>query len=341
MERVLKDLEPKEVFRYFEDLTRIPRGSGNEKQVTDYLIDFAKEHDLEWHRDEFLNVLIRKKATKGYEDRPGIIFQGHTDIVCEKNMDTVHDFLKDPVKVIVDGDKITADGTTLGADDGIGVAMGLAIFASTELEHPALELLCTSDEERGMNGVEGFDFSLLKGKTLINLDSDDEGVFVVGCAGGPGMRVEIPLKREPVKEGFVPLVIKVRGLKGGHSGEDIHRGRANSIKLMSRVLMAVELEMDMQLADLNGGAKYNAIPRESDALVFVPRDMADKAQAIVAGMQADFRNEYLVSDPKVSVECSAPGEGALKPGEGELPLKEESKKALLDYVIFAETGIIG
>lgn len=340
MERVLQNIEPKEVLAYFEDLSRIPRESGNEMAVTDYLISFAKEHGLKWYRDDFLNVLIRKKATRGYENRPGVILQGHTDMVCEKNGDTVHDFTKDPIKLVVEGDRITADGTTLGADDGIGIAIALAFMADEKSEHPDLELLCTSDEERGMGGVEGFDVNLLKGRILINLDADDEGVFVVGCAGGPAVRTEIPVTREEVLLNRVAMRVEVRNLKGGHSGEDIHRGRANSIKLMGRILMALEREVELQLVDITGGLKYNAIPREAEALIYVKNEDVEKAQIIVGKMQEIFRNEYYLTDKDVTLNAIILHDEKNEFNGGNKPLNKASLKALINYVCFAETGIV-
>ncbi len=342
MGRVLSDLEPKEVFRYFEDLSGIPRESGKEHQVADYLVRFAKKHGFEWHRDQVQNVLIRKKATPGYEDKPGIIIQGHTDMVCEKNADTIHNFDNDPIKLVIDGDRITADGTTLGADDGIGIALGLALLADKTTEHPVLELVCTSDEERGMAGAEAFDTSLLTGRIMINLDGTDEGIFIVGCAGGPGILTEIPLERQGVNANSIPLQISIRGLKGGHSGEDIHRGRANSIKLMARTLDTIGRETKMQLADLRGGLKYNAIPREADALIYVPENEAVNVNNLVQEMQSVFHNEFASTDSNISVssrlysEETQDGASATAP----FPLTEASSSALMDYICLAETGII-
>jgi len=339
-DRVIQDIEPKEVFRYFEDLTRIPRESGNEREVTDYLIAFAQKHGLEWFRDEELNVLIKKNASLGYENHPGVILQGHTDMVCEKNENVVHDFAKDPIKLVVDRDHITATDTTLGADDGIGIAIALALLADENAEHPFIEVVCTSDEERGMKGVEAFDTSLLKGEILINLDSNDEDIFTVGCAGGPAVRTEIPVDREERKPGWVALNIKISGLIGGHSGEDIHRGRANSNKLMARVLLAIDRETDSQLVDLSGGLRYNAIPREANSIIMVPTESIEKVKSIIEDMGDAFRREYRLSDTQIAVKVGFTAEGASDQTGNIKPMTKLSKQAILNYISFAETGII-
>ena len=279
--RKLANLEPKAFFRYFEDLTRIPRPSGKEEKVVEYLMDFAKENGLYAEKDEFNNVLIKKPASKGYEDHDSIILQAHIDMVCEKNPGVEHDFDKDPIDITVEDGKVIAKETTLGADDGVGVAFAMAILADKDIKHPAIEFLATSDEERGMTGIENFDFSKLTGSKVINIDSDDEGLVVVGCAGGPVIRVKLPLsyKKADNKNTYK---VKVAGLAGGHSGEDIHRGRANSNKLMVRVLMeALDIET-FELADIVGGDKYNAIPRNTEAYVNIVAEDEEKLREIAA-----------------------------------------------------------
>lgn len=340
MERVLQNYEPKEVLTYFENLTRIPRESGDEKAVTEYLIAFAKKNKLEYYRDDTLNVLIRKKASPGYESHPVVIIQGHTDMVCEKNGDTVHDFSKDPIDIYVEGDKITARGTTLGADDGIGIAIGLALLADENAEHPEIELLCTADEERGMTGVAAFDVNLLKGRILINLDASDEGAFVVGCAGGPALITEIPIVREDVKADGVEIHIEVGGLKGGHSGEDIHRGRANSMKLLVRILMAMERELEFQLSNFSGGLKYNAIPREAEATLYVNKQDVEKVKLIGAQMEAIYQKEYYLTDSAIKVKITTPDGKASNHAEETRPINKASAQALMNYICFAETGIV-
>ncbi len=334
MERVLAGLEPKEVFGYFEDLTRIPRESGNEDMVCDYLIHFAEENGFAWQKDEMKNLLIRVPATEGYEDHPTVIVQGHIDIVCEKNAGTVHDFTKDPVKVEIEGDKVIAKETTLGADDGMGIALAMALATDKTACHPPLELVCTSDEERGMTGVEEFDASVLKGRVLINLDADDEGVFVVGCAGGPVVRIELPISWEKAESGFEPIHIQIKGLKGGHSGEDIHRGRANSNKLLIRLLGAVGRKMPYRVSDISGGLKYNAIPREAEAVIYVPAAQKTEALAVAAEMEKIFKSEFYSIENDLEVTAEAFAEGSEK------VLTADAQSRLADFIMLSDCGIV-
>ncbi len=331
--RLLESVEPKEVFYYFENLTKIPRCSGNEGEVAKYIINFAKEHGFEWYTDKALNVVIKKPATKGYETRPTVILQGHTDMVCEKNEGTVHDFEKDPIKVEIEGDKVIAKDTTLGADDGMGVAFALALLADKTAEHPPIELVCTSDEERGMAGVEELDTSILNGRILINLDADDEGKFVVGCAGGPVVRVEIPVERTSVMPDCTTLKIQIKGLKGGHSGEDIHRGRANSNKLLIRLLNAISEKTDFELADISGGLKYNAIPREAEATFLVKQEHKNMVFDIVSNYQKIFNDEFRTCDPDISVTVE-------ELSSSYKVLTNSSKMKIMNYLYFSDSGII-
>ena len=332
-ERLLLQTEPVDVFRYFEDFTFIPRESGNEKEVSDYLVNFAKEHGLEYRQDEWYNVLIRKEASPGYEDHPGVIVQAHMDMVCEKNEDVVHDFARDPIVFEVEDDRIIAKNTTLGADDGIGVAFGLALLADESVKHPAIEFVCTTDEERGMLGIENFDFSQLKGEYVINVDSDDEGMIVVGCAGGPVVKVDLPVRKIPADQKKDYYKIMIRGLKGGHSGEDIHRGRANANKLLIRVLKGLETKVDFDLADITGGLKYNAIPRNAEAVIGIEPDEKERFEEVLKHFGKVFSDEYRVNDPDIQVEY-APQEAAPQ------ILDRASRRKLLDYIDFTETGIV-
>lgn len=332
--RILENIEPKVVFKYFEEISEIPRESENEKEISEYLIEFAESHKLNWYRDEKYNVIINKDAFEGYESAPTVILQGHTDMVCEKNQDTVHDFKKDPIQLMIDGDKITAKGTTLGADNGLGVAMMLAILSDNNIKHPKLEALFTTTEETGMLGAEALDKSKLKGEILINLDSNDEGYFVVGCAGGPAVLTEIPIKHTELPKNYESLKIEVRGLLGGHSGEDIHRGRANAVKLMVRTLMAIDREIDFFMADLDSGKQYNAIPREADSVIMINQEDIEKVNKIVARMKEIFQNEYRSTDKKITVNIKKENTNSGK------PLTEESKEAVLNYLYLADSNII-
>lgn len=289
------------VFKYFEEISKIPRGSGNEKAISDYLVNFAKEHGLEVIQDEVYNVIIKKPATPGYENGPTVILQGHMDMVCEKNKDKVHDFTKDPITVRYIDDMIYADNTTLGADNGIAIAMAMAILASDDIKHPPLEVLMTVDEESGMTGAHALNPEHLKGRILINMDSEEEGKLLVSCAGG--LRTTIALQTEWQKpaEGYEAYTIEVKGLKGGHSGMDIDKGRGNSNKLLGRVLNAIYKEMPFRLSHLSGGSKTNAIPREAEAIIFVPSNKPQELIKIINEWDNILKNEYKITDPEVTV----------------------------------------
>ena len=228
MNRVLNDLQPSLVFKYFEEISQIPRGSKNEKGISDYLRNFGESLGLETIQDESLNIIIRKPATPGYENAPGVVLQGHMDMVCEKNKSTNHDFMKDPIKLRIDGDYVYATDTTLGADNGIAVAMGLAILASNDIAHPALELLVTVDEEAGMTGAMALDGSLVKGKYILNLDSEEEGYLLVSCAGGVTALSTLPVEFVKPEANKKAYLLEIKGLLGGHSGMDIIKQRGNA-----------------------------------------------------------------------------------------------------------------
>jgi len=291
MANVLKDLNPTLVFKYFEEISQVPRGSGDEEKISEFLVNFAKELNLEVVQDEHLNVIIRKPATAGYENCPGVILQGHMDMVCEKNQGTEHDFEKDPIEFIVDGDFIKANGTTLGADNGIAVAYALAILDNTKIAHPPIEVLITTEEETGMGGATNLHPEHLNGRMLINIDSEEEGVLLVSCAGGVRLKFSVPTNYEKVEENYSSLAIKIRGLKGGHSGMEIKKERGNANKMMGRFLMDLNSVVDFKLASLNGGAKMNAIPRESDAIIAVRPEDVVKVEGKVKEWCSIFINE--------------------------------------------------
>jgi len=333
MTEILKDVQPVEVFKYFEKLSQIPRASGNEKEVSDYLVSFAKEYNLECIQDSALNVVIKKKATAGYEKSLAVILQGHMDMVCEKNIDIEHDFSKDPLKLRIIEDMIYATGTTLGADNGIAVAMGLAILSSNEYEHPAIELLVTTSEETGMYGAMALDPKNIEGRTLINIDSEEEGVLLVSCAGGVTAKTTIPTTWEPIYGNLVPYIIKIRGLKGGHSGMEIDKERGNSNKLMGRILMSILSEIDFRLSSLNGGSKHNAIPRETDAVILVrPEDKA-LAEKKISECGELFKTELRASDLDVRVEFE------VLPTMPEEMLSKESTNNVVNYLYLVINGV--
>lgn len=304
---VLGNLEPKSVFGYFEDICSIPHGSSNMNKISQYCVDFAKEHQLEYMVDEMKNVIIIKEATPGYENAEPIILQGHLDMVCEKRPDKEKDFLTEGLDLCTDGKLIWADGTTLGGDDGIAVAYCLALLAAKDLQHPRLEVVLTVDEETGLYGAEAIDLSMLKGKKLINLDSEEEGVFTVGCAGGVTLTCDIPVFTEDV-EGEV-YELKVTGLLGGHSGVEIHKGRGNSNVILGRVLLAIGQKMGLDIIKMEGGSKDNAIPRHSVAQVLIPTEEGAKFEALVKEQEAVLKNELHASDAGIRLELTAKGEG--------------------------------
>lgn len=298
---ILENLQPKEAFYYFEELSRIPRCSGNEKAVSDYMVDFAKKHNLEVIQDKALNIIIKKPGTLGYENAPTVILQGHMDMVCEKNKDIVHDFEKDPLKLRVVDDMLYATGTTLGADNGIAVAFALAILASKDIPHPPIEMLVTTEEETGMGGAAALDAAALKGKYLINIDSEEEGKLLVSCSGGIRVTQSLPITWENSDSSFTPYMLSIKGLKGGHSGMEINKGRGNSNKIMGRVLNDLESQLNMQMKEINGGAKMNAIPREADAVILVSASDASKLEEKVNEWNKTLTNELRTPDPGVAV----------------------------------------
>ena len=302
MANVLNNLNPSLVFKYFEEISQIPRGSGNEKEISDYLYKFAKDLNLEVVQDDYLNIIIKKPATKGYENCPGVILQGHMDMVCEKNKDVDHDFEKDSIKLKIVDDMIYANGTTLGADNGIAVAMSLAILASNDLAHPALEVLITSNEEAGMTGAMGLDGSIFNGKYIINLDSEEEGYLLVSCAGGNRSYVTLPLTFKPIAEDKQVLLLEVKGLLGGHSGMDIVKQRSNSNVTMGRILNSLDVEFD--LVEVNGGSKNNAIPRECEAKIVVNKDQVAALKDSVSKIEEILKHEFRSTDANLQVVVS-------------------------------------
>lgn len=295
------DLKPKRVWNYFHELNRIPRPTGQMKEVTRFVIDFGKSLKLETTQDKVGNVLIRKNASKGYENAETLIIQSHLDMVPQKNADVNHDFSKDPIQTRVDGDWVRANSTTLGADNGIGCAMMMAVLEDDTLNHPAIEALFTIDEEVGMDGAFGLQPGFLKGTMMLNLDTEEDGDLCIGCAGGTDVNVTFQFKMDKeIDEGDVAIKISLTGLLGGHSGIQIHLGHANANKLMNRFLKDVVSNYEARLASIHGGSLRNAIPRESFAVVSVPEQLADDLIDLVAEYQATFREEYAGIEEKIS-----------------------------------------
>lgn len=303
---VLSKLEPAGVWKFFEDLCGIPHGSGNEKAVSDYCAAFAGERGFRFWQDKAWNVVIRKEASPGYEDREPLILQGHLDMVCEKKPDCDIDFEKDGLRLRISGDDVYAEGTTLGGDDGIAVAYALAILDDDRILHPALEAVFTTSEEVGMDGATALDASVLKGHTMLNLDSEEEGVLLTGCAGGCSAGIHLPLLRE--KRSGQRAVLTVGGLKGGHSGTEIDKGRGNASRLLALVLTELQKEAACKVVSIAGGLKDNAIPRECRAELLFPNYDPEKAEKLCAACQERFRQEYGGSDPEITVSVRVQGE---------------------------------
>ncbi|HBJ2621071.1 MULTISPECIES: aminoacyl-histidine dipeptidase [Clostridium] len=300
--RKFKQINCEKVFYYFNEISKIPRGSGNEKEISDYLLNFGKNLGLEAIQDDALNIIIKKPASPGYEKAPKVIIQGHMDMVCEKNNEKVHDFTKDPIELVTKDDFIYASGTTLGADDGIAVAYAMAILEDNTLEHPAIEVLLTSDEEAGMSGAMALKSGCLDGKIVINLDSEDEGKLLVSCAGGIRTKSTLNVQWEKSKTDKKAFKITIKGLSGGHSGADIHLGRGNSNKLIGRVLKNILNQMELNLISLNGGSKNNAIPREAIAELLIDNNKEKELLNIISILREEFKNEFRIKDPNVQIE---------------------------------------
>ncbi|MCB8965167.1 MAG: aminoacyl-histidine dipeptidase [Bacteroidales bacterium] len=300
MNKEIFKLDPQRLWKHFYSLTQIPRPSKHEKAAIDFMVNFGKQNGLETIVDEVGNVIIRKPATPGMENRMGVVLQGHIDMVPQKNSDKAHDFTKDPIEAYVDGEWVTANGTTLGADNGIGVAAAMAVLEAKDLVHGPIEGLFTIDEETGMTGAFGLKQGLLKGDILMNLDSEDEGELYVGCAGGLDANIKFEYKTAAVPSGVNAYRVAITGLKGGHSGMDIILGRANSIKLLFRFLYNVESTLDVKVASIDGGSLRNALPREAFAVVVVPTANSAKFEKAAAEYLNIYKAEFAVTEPNLA-----------------------------------------
>ncbi|AGT43976.1 aminoacyl-histidine dipeptidase [Treponema pedis] len=293
----LQNTEPKNVFNWFYEISQIPRGSGNEKAISDFLVKFAKERNLEVYQDTAMNVIIKKNGTKGFENSPAVILQGHMDMVCEKETSSNHDFLKDPIKFVIKGDMLYADKTTLGGDDGIAVAYALAILDSKDIPHPPLEVLITTEEETGMGGAMAVTGEHFSAKRLLNIDSEEEGVFLVSCAGGANLHISFKIETEKVKGTAVK--ISVTNLLGGHSGIEIKNQRANAIKILGRILSQIKKTEKINIIEIEGGSKHNAIAKESYAVV--ASENVESVLKIIETVTADLKAEYRTADKLLTV----------------------------------------
>jgi len=328
----IKNLEPKLLWKYFDEVRKIPRCSKHEEKIREFLISFAKDQKLDLKTDKSGNVVITKPASKGMENKPIVILQSHMDMVCEKNSDVKHDFTKDPIKLKLKGDILTAEGTTLGADDGIGVATSLAILEDRSLKHGSIEALFTVDEETGLTGAFALESDMLSGKIMLNIDSEDFGVVTVGCAGGGDTKIKLPLKKDTPKKDMIGFHIKISGLRGGHSGVDIHEQRANAIKLLARLLWNTSQNHEFCLFDIKGGDKHNAIPRESYAKICISSEDKDEFISDIKTQEKAIYEEYKPIDPKFKVNIESTN-------KSNSVLSNESQKKLINLLHSLPHGI--
>lgn len=334
-----------EIINVFEEISKIPRCSKNEKQIADWLAKWAKDHNFGVELDEVNNVLITTPASPGYESHPTVVLQGHMDMVCEKTPDSSHDFSKDPIKFVYDGDWLKADRTTLGADNGIALAMAMVLATSSDVAHPPLELLFTVDEETGLTGANALKPGFIKGKILINIDSEDEGVFTVGCAGGVNTQIRLPLDFEKVPfgyehfassvSGFGLYKINAGGMKGGHSGIDIAKGKANAIRVLGRTLHHLVMNgIDLRIADIKGGSAHNAIPRDAFAMVFLPKAQAAAASSFTENISGVMASEFRATDPELAVKLTPSADK-----EYNTMLTSADTVKLIDFVLAMPHGV--
>lgn len=301
MSQSLAELKPNLIWKYFIEILEIPRPSKKEEKIMQYLLDFGKKHELKTHQDKIGNIIIKKPATPGRENSKTVVLQSHMDMVCEKNNDKVHDFEKDPIIAYIDGEWIKAEGTTLGADDGIGIAAQLAILASNEISHGSIECLFTTDEETGLTGAHNLDPQILEGEILLNLDSEDEGQLFIGCAGGKDTSIELSFEKEETPNDYNFFKIVVNGLKGGHSGDEINKGLGNANKILNRLLW-MSSDFDLKLSHFDGGNLRNAIAREAFAIVGIPNS---KTQGFTKHVQNYFKKvkpEFKITDAGLNIE---------------------------------------
>lgn len=329
----IKDLKPEAVWNYFYELTQIPRPSKKEEKVIAYLLDFAKKRNLEVRKDEAGNVVITKPATKGLENLPTVILQGHVDMVAEKNEGKVHDFEKDPIETVVNGEWLMANDTTLGADNGIGVAAALAILDSDTIEHGKLECLFTVDEETGLTGAYALGKDFLTGDVLINLDTEEEGEIYIGCAGGKITTATFTYKKESVPANYFWFKVQVKGLNGGHSGSEIHKGLGNANKILDRYLWELNRKYDLRLAEIDGGNLHNAIAREAYAIAGVPYSLKENVIVELNTLLPEIQAELKAVDPGL----------VMTVGSADTPefvMDKETSNNLLDSIYACPHGVL-
>ena len=329
----IKNLQPSIVWEQFDAITKVPRPSKKEGKVIEFLIDFAKQHNLEWQRDEIGNVVMRKPATAGYEERPTVILQSHIDMVCEKNSDVEFDFDNDAIRTKIDGEWVIAEGTTLGADCGIGMAAAMAMLIDENGEHGPLEALFTVDEETGLTGAFELGEGMLTGKYLVNLDSEDEGEIFIGCAGGIDTVATFALSQEAAPAGYTFYRVDVKDLCGGHSGDDINKGRANSNKLIARLMLSAQEQLDARVSCLEGGNLRNAIPREAYAVVGVLEENAAAFEELVHSYTNSVKDAFAATEPDMNITISKV-EGITS------VLTSDLQSHLLTALVYVPNGVI-
>lgn len=329
---VLSSCEPKKLFEYFEWISSVPHGSGNTGPISELCVEFAKEHGFRYIKDDLNNVVIYKPGTPGYENSDPVILQGHIDMVCAKDDDCDIDMSRDGLRLKTDGEWISAEGTSLGADNGVAVATIMALMDDESVEHPPIEALLTVDEETGMDGAAGFDVSVLKGRRLINMDSEEEGVFTAGCSGGVRVTCSMPIRRQKPNEGDVFVRVSIFGLLGGHSGVDIDKGHASANKLLARILFDLNERFGIRLAQLEGGKLDNVISSRAEALIGVNSSKLAEVTAELSSYDAILKDEFKSSDPGVTV-------SAAKEEYCETVLTESDKKKLLLALLMLPQGV--
>ncbi len=329
-----KHEKTKDILKWFEEVTKIPRCSKHEEKICQWLMNWAQENGFDTKMDNTGNILIKIPASSGYENSPVVVIQGHVDMVCEKTPDSTHDFSKDPIKLIYDGDWLTADKTTLGADNGIAIAMAIVLALDKELAHPPLEFLFTVDEETGLTGVNALEPGFIEGKILINVDSEDEGYFTVGCAGGMNTYLSLPLHFEEVSADFIPYKLKAGGMKGGHSGIDINAEKANAIKILGRTLFSIKKEVDIKLIDIKGGSAHNAIPRDAEAHLYIPRDGIQRVTELINQFENTLKVEFNNTDPDIQLSLQEDKEN----DHGQALSSEETQK-IVELILAVPHGV--
>lgn len=333
MNESLHTLEPKRIWAFFQELSRIPRASGKTQAVQAWLKQFATDRNLPFVQDAVGNLVIRKAASPGKEDRPSVCLQAHMDMVCEKNADSTHDFDRDPIEMYIDGEWLKAKGTTLGADNGIGMAAQLAVLDDTSLQHGPVECLFTVDEETGLVGAYGLGSDVLKSDLLINLDSEDEGEIFIGCAGGMNSRFTFDFEQEPLPDKYFCFQVNLSGLQGGHSGDDIEKGRGNANHLLARFMWQLHQMTDLRLIEFTGGNLSNAIPREASFSAAVPHEMKEPIRVEVNCFLADLEEEYGDVEPKMRLDVQS----IAKP---EKVLRKADSTRFISALYSCPTGVI-